>query len=169
MIPLSNIVVHHPTAFDIVHNPVRVCGYSTAFEGTVIVRLRDGNDAELASGFFTGGANGEYAAFSFELGLAHVPPTRDGFLEVFEESAKDGSPIGLVRLPIVYGIALVHEYRGFRLHTVVGGDTLSKLAQDEYGDPGEWPAIHAANAYQIPNPDLIHVGQVLRIPVGLTP
>lgn len=163
------IIVHHPTPFDIVHNPVHVAGYSTAFEGTVIVRLRDGNDTVLTSKFFTGGANGEYAAFRTNIGLAHEPATRNGFLEVFEESAKDGSPINLVQIPIVYGIALVHEYRGYRLRTVKAGDTLSKIAADEYGSAAEWPVIHAANAHEVPNPDLIHVGQVLRIPLGLTP
>lgn len=162
------IIVHHPTPHDIVHNPVHVAGYSTAFEGTVIVRLRDADNQVIRKKFFTGGANGEYAAFRMNIGLQHVPPTRQGFLEVYEESAKDGSPIGLVRIPIVYGIALLHEYRGYRLHTVVAGDTLSKLAADAYGDATRWPIIHAANAHEVPDPDVIHVGQVLRIPQGLT-
>ena len=163
------IIVHHPRPYDIVHNPVHVAGYSTAFEGTVIVRLRDGNDQVIKQTFFTGGANGVYAAFRVNVGLQHEPVTRNGFLEVYEESAKDGSPIGMVRRPIVYGIALLHEYRGYRLHTVASGDTLSQLAKNEYGDASLWPVIHAANAHDVPDPDLIDIGQVLRIPQGLAP
>jgi nucleoid-associated protein YgaU len=164
-----NIIVHHPRPHDIVHNPIHVAGYSTAFEGTVIVRVRDGNNKVIKKSFFTGGANGVYAAFRFNIGLQHEPVTRNGFLEVYEESAKDGSPIGMVRRPIVFGIALLHEYYGYRLYTVQSGDTLSKIAKDEYGDAGLWPVIHAANAHQVPDPDLIDIGEVLRLPQGLVP
>lgn len=51
-----------------------------------------------------------------------------------------------------------------RTYTVVAGDSLSKIAQREYGDAGKWRAIHEANRESIPNPDLIHPGQVLVLP-----
>ena len=51
-----------------------------------------------------------------------------------------------------------------RTYTVKAGDSLSKIAQREYGDASEWKKIHAANRDQIPNPDLIHPGQVLKLP-----
>jgi nucleoid-associated protein YgaU len=49
-------------------------------------------------------------------------------------------------------------------YTVVSGDTLSKIAKKFYGNANAWNAIFQANKEQIKNPDLIHPGQVLRIP-----
>ena len=51
-----------------------------------------------------------------------------------------------------------------RTYTVVAGDSLSKIAQREYGDASKWRAIHEANRETIRNPDLIHPGQVLVLP-----
>ena len=49
-------------------------------------------------------------------------------------------------------------------YTVVAGDSLSKIAQRFYGNGGAWKAIFDANRDRIGNPNLIHPGQVLRIP-----
>lgn len=51
-----------------------------------------------------------------------------------------------------------------RTYTVVSGDSLSKIAKREYGDAKLWPRIFEANKDIIKNPDLIHPGQVLKIP-----
>lgn len=53
---------------------------------------------------------------------------------------------------------------GQRTYTVVKGDTLSAIAQREYGAAGKWKAIYEANRDKISNPDLIQPGQVLTIP-----
>jgi len=49
-------------------------------------------------------------------------------------------------------------------HTVVSGDTLSKIAKAAYGDANKYPAIFEANKPMLSNPDKIYPGQVLRIP-----
>jgi nucleoid-associated protein YgaU len=49
-------------------------------------------------------------------------------------------------------------------YTVQKGDSLSKIAKEQYGDGNRWKAIFEANRDQITNPDLIHPGQVLKIP-----
>ena len=49
-------------------------------------------------------------------------------------------------------------------YTVVKGDSLSKIAKRFYDDANQWRKIFEANRDQIENPDLIHPGQVLRIP-----
>jgi nucleoid-associated protein YgaU len=49
-------------------------------------------------------------------------------------------------------------------YTVQSGDSLSKIAREKYGDGAKWKAIFEANRDQISNPDLIHTGQVLKIP-----
>jgi len=49
-------------------------------------------------------------------------------------------------------------------YTVVAGDSLSKIAKKFYGNANQWNAIFQANKDKISNPDMIHPGQVLRIP-----
>ena len=52
----------------------------------------------------------------------------------------------------------------FGMHTVVAGDTLSKLAKAYLGDAGRYMEIFKANTDKLSNPDQIKVGQRLNIP-----
>ncbi len=49
-------------------------------------------------------------------------------------------------------------------HTVVSGDSLSKIAKEFYGDAMKYPLIFEANKPMLKSPELIYPGQVLRIP-----
>lgn len=49
-------------------------------------------------------------------------------------------------------------------HTVVSGDTLSKIAKAVYGNAMKYPVIFEANKPMLKHPDKIYPGQVLRIP-----
>ena len=49
-------------------------------------------------------------------------------------------------------------------YTVAKGDTLSKIAKKFYGNANQWRVIFEANNDHISNPDLIRIGQVLKIP-----
>jgi nucleoid-associated protein YgaU len=51
-----------------------------------------------------------------------------------------------------------------QMHTVVSGDTLSKIAKKYYGNAGKYPVIFEANKPMLKDPDKIYPGQVLRIP-----
>jgi nucleoid-associated protein YgaU len=51
-----------------------------------------------------------------------------------------------------------------QFHTVVSGDTLSKIARNFYGDAMKYPVIFEANKPMLTDPDKIYPGQVLRIP-----
>ena len=51
-----------------------------------------------------------------------------------------------------------------QFHTVVGGDTLGKIAKTYYGNAMKYPEIFEANKEVIKDPDLIYPGQKLRIP-----
>jgi nucleoid-associated protein YgaU len=53
---------------------------------------------------------------------------------------------------------------GDETYTVKKGDSLSKIAKRVYGDAQQWRRIHEANRDIIDNPDLIHPGQVLKLP-----
>ena len=52
----------------------------------------------------------------------------------------------------------------FGVHTVVSGDTLSKIAKEYLGDPKRYMEIFNANTGTLTNPDMIKVGQKLNIP-----
>ena len=54
--------------------------------------------------------------------------------------------------------------RGGRTYTVVKGDSLSRIAQHQYGDANKWRKIYEANRDLIKDPDLIYPGQALKIP-----
>lgn len=51
-----------------------------------------------------------------------------------------------------------------QFHTVVRGDTLSKIAKTYYGNAMKYPVIFEANKPMLTDPDKIYPGQVLRIP-----
>ncbi len=51
-----------------------------------------------------------------------------------------------------------------KFHTVVSGDSLSKIAGEYYGDVMKYPVIFEANKPMLDHPDKIYPGQVLRIP-----
>jgi nucleoid-associated protein YgaU len=50
------------------------------------------------------------------------------------------------------------------IYTVKSGDSLSKIAQQQYGDSTKWRKIFEANTDIIKDPNLIHPGQKLKIP-----
>jgi nucleoid-associated protein YgaU len=52
----------------------------------------------------------------------------------------------------------------FHIHKVVSGDTLGKIAKEYLGEANKYMAVFNANKDQLTNPDLIKVGQELKIP-----
>lgn len=54
---------------------------------------------------------------------------------------------------------------GARIHEVVSGETLSKISKHYYGDANKYMKIFEANKDILKDPDLIKVGQKLKIPV----
>jgi len=54
----------------------------------------------------------------------------------------------------------------YPMHTVVAGESLSKIAEQYLGDKMAYNKIFALNSDQLENPDKVEVGQVLRIPVA---
>jgi nucleoid-associated protein YgaU len=49
-------------------------------------------------------------------------------------------------------------------YVVKPGDSLSKIAQQVYGNMNDWRKIYDANRDIIEDPNLIHPGQTLRLP-----
>ena len=158
------IMLRHPRAHDIVDDPIEIAGIGTGFEGTLQARVRDRRGRELAQKHFQAGGTGIWGNFFLRLDVPGVPSSPHGVLEVFELSAEDGSELGTVVRPIVFGRALKDPYTGFAVHRVAAGDTLSAIAEQWYGDTASYRIIFEANRDQLTDPDVIVPGQLLRIP-----
>ena len=158
------ITLRHPRAHDIVDDPIEIAGVGTGFEGTLQARVRDHRGRELAQKHFQAGGTGIWGNFFLRLDVPGVPNDPRGVLEVFEVSAEDGSELHAVVRPVVFGRALRDPYLGFAVHRVVRGDTLRSIAEQWYGDASEFRTVFEANRNQLTDPDLIVVGQQLRVP-----
>jgi len=158
--------IQQPKPFDLVGNPLRVGGIGTGFEAVLQYRIHDGHD-ERTGHFNVGGGTGEHGQFQLSVDLTGAAFQLDRlFVEIYEESAKDGSEINKVIVPVIYGPRIVPGFIGYRLHVVNPGDTLSAIARDNYGDASRFNDIVRANPTIIGDPNRIFVGQVLKIPVG---
>ncbi len=158
--------IQQPKPFDLVGNPLRVGGIGTGFEAVLQYRIHDGHD-ERTGHFSVGGGTGEHGQFQLSVDLTGAAFQLDRlFVEIYEESAKDGSEINKVIVPVIYGPRIVPGFIGYRLHEVKRGDTLSAIAREHYGDAGRFPSIVRANPTIISDPNRIFVGQVLKIPIG---
>lgn len=97
---LPAIVVETPTIGSTVSSPVRIAGTANVFEATVSLRILDQNGKEIARSFTTAtcgtGCRGDYAkSLSY-----NVSRQQQGTIEVFEESAENGEPINVVKIPV---------------------------------------------------------------------
>jgi nucleoid-associated protein YgaU len=153
-----------PRPFDLVGSPVLIAGIGSGFEATISFRVHDGHD-EVTGPITVGGGTGEHAQFQVKAQVAGAAFALDRvFVEVFEVSAKDGSELHKITRPVLLGSRMVKgRYIGYREHVVKTGDTLSKIARKHKVDVER---LVRANAHEISDPDLIHPGQVVRIPIG---
>src|SRR5690349_275584 len=76
------ISVRQPRPFDIVDNPVDVCGVGTGFEGVFNARVRDANGNEIASATIHAGGTGVWGNYHVSMSISGIPPTTTGTLEV---------------------------------------------------------------------------------------
>jgi nucleoid-associated protein YgaU len=65
---------------------------------------------------------------------------------------------------VVSGVQSTAPTAGARTYVVKRGDSLSKIAKAVYANANKWKLIYEANKDQIADADLIHPGQVLKIP-----
>jgi len=61
-------------------------------------------------------------------------------------------------------LAIAGEPPASTFYTVQSGDTLSKIAKEQYDNAMQYPVIFEANRPMLSHPDKIYPGQVLRIP-----
>jgi hypothetical protein len=97
---LPAIVVTSLTIGQRISNPVTIAGTANVFEATVSIAILDARRAEIASTFTTAtcgtGCRGDYSAsVGYRLGSE-----QPGTVEVYEVSAKDGSRVNVVDIPV---------------------------------------------------------------------
>ena len=169
MADIPRIAVRSPQPFDIVGDSFTLCGLGVANEGVVLgsATLTGGDGAVLAQLALMSVPGSRFLFTLFDFTVTYGVPSRaEGILLVEADN-----PSGLlqnsfsVTVPVTFGRPLLDaSYAGFRPHKVVGGDTLFGIAQAAYGDGHLWHRILIANRDQVNDPDVIRVGQVLRIP-----
>lgn len=97
--PASQIEVFSPRPAGLYHSPIEVIGFSQTFEGSVSIRLKQNDGTVLAERNTQGGSSDGFAFFHSRVRFtasAQISAT----LEVFEVSAKDGSEINKVQIPV---------------------------------------------------------------------
>lgn len=159
--------IQQPKPYDLVGNPVLIGGIGSGFEAVLQYRVHDGHD-ERTGFFHVGGGTGEHGQFQVSVDLTGAAFQLDRlFVEVYEASARDGSEINKVTVPVIYGTRIVNAYYGYRLHTVRAGETLSAISTANYGSAAHFSRIVRANPLIISDPNRIFPGQVLKIPIGM--
>ncbi len=141
-------------------SPLTVSGQADTFEGNVQIRVYDSAYRVVGSGLATGGSMGTYGNFTANITYT-VPFTQTGIVEAFYRSARDGSIMGQVdvRVRLTTATPGTQPPPPPRVHIVQPGDNLYRLAL-RYNTT-IWAIAQANN---IPNVNLIYVGQRLIIP-----
>jgi len=99
-----SIIVTAPTAGAAVSGSLHIAGQARVFEATVSITLYDANGAEIVS-TTTNAAEGQVLSpFSKDLAFLVAAPV-PACLWVFEVSARDGSPVNVVQIPLTLGAA----------------------------------------------------------------
>ena len=95
------VLVESPLPFEEVRSPLRVTGTANTFEATFNYELTDTDGKIVDEGVVTAtSGTGERGTFDFTTKPFTVPFDGVGSLIVFELSAKDGSRIHLVEIPL---------------------------------------------------------------------
>jgi nucleoid-associated protein YgaU len=122
--------------------------------------LRKGNT--LMQHVFAMGLKIEEMKITYDDGIATIQGTCPSQSEKEKIILSVGNVAGVARVDDRIVVEAPEPEATF--YTVVGGDTLSKIAKEQYGDAMKYPVIFEANQPMLTDPDKIYVGQVLRIP-----
>jgi hypothetical protein len=99
----GNIIVSLPHAGDSIGNVIRITGEARVFENSFAYRISDDTGKVLKLGYGMADAPdiGQFGSFDITTDF-DTPTVATGKLEVFEFSAKDGSEINKVIIPLTF-------------------------------------------------------------------
>lgn len=152
--------IQQPQPFDLVSSKILIAGNAAAFEGTLSINVSEGHDEY--NSFTTVGSLG---LRQFQ-GFIDIPDTNSFqlnrlFLRLADDTGNENGPA--VVIPVLFGPRILPGYGGWQPYTVQPGDTLTSIAQSQYGNTDFQP-IFEANQHILSDPNLIAPGQMLRIP-----
>lgn len=103
VVSTGNITITSPLPSATITSPVTITGQARVFENAISWRLKDSLGAVLASGNAMANAPdiGQFGPYSITTTYA-MPVTLTGTIEVFDYSAKDGTEIDLVSIPVTF-------------------------------------------------------------------
>jgi len=98
---LPAIFVESPAPFEVVTSPIRIWGTANTFEATFMVRVTDVTGTVLVEDYVMA-TSGSGTRGTFDVTLEVQPrQSGPGTLTVYEVSARDGSPVNVVELPVI--------------------------------------------------------------------
>ncbi len=135
------LAVTSPEPYAQVQSPVTVAGKSNFFEANTRIRIKDENGQVLADTYTT--AEGwTDALYPFTQEVDYDTPTaQTGVVEVFEESAKDGSEINKITIPVTFQDAQAATVPAAQK---AGWKTTDLMGVYTFGYPSGW---HVANQW----------------------
>jgi Immunoglobulin-like domain of bacterial spore germination len=105
--PIAPIDLQSPVRGATVTSPVRIAGTADVFEATVNYRILGAGEQLLAEGFTTAACgSGCRGRFSVQVPFT-VEREQPGLIQVYDQSAKDGSEENLVSIPVTLAPASV--------------------------------------------------------------
>ena len=160
-----SIDVQQPRAYDLVSNAIQIAGVAGgAFEATFNYRVSEGHD-EVTGSFMAGDGVGGHGQFQLIVDVSGASFQLDRvFVEVFHTSPNDGTELDKVIVPAVLGPKIVPGYNNYLEHVVSPGETLWGISTLYYGSGNLYYRLVSANPHTIPNPNLIHPGDIVRVP-----
>lgn len=154
--PSPQIILNEPAQWQQVSSPIVVTGLGNAFEGVVIVQVRDSRWRIVGSGRGLA-AMGEYKPFTITVPYT-VTTTQLGYVDVYATSGADDMPVDMVTVQVTLkGTGVSPACHA--TYVVRRGDTLAKIARAHHTTV---TALASANG--IHNVNFIYVGQRLCIP-----
>lgn len=166
-----SIQLRHPLPYDPVGRSFHLAGLGSGHEADLYFRLRNSTGDVMAEGRFRGGP---YSLQDFhhvvELPPELSPSDDRATLEVFWESPADpeedpsGPEKDTASTPLVLAFTFMPNFVGWYPQTVQPGDTLTGIAQASHSQDVTADHIFRCNQDLLDDPDVIHPGQVLRIP-----
>ena len=160
-----SIDVQQPRSYDLVTDQIQIGGVAGgAFEASFNFRIHEGHD-EVTGHFMSGdgaGGHGQFQVTANVSGASFTLPQL--FVEVFHTSPADGTELDKVVVPVLLGRIIIPGYRNYLEHIVAPGETLWAISTRYYGSGNYYHRLVAANPQTITNPNVIHPGDLIRVP-----
>lgn len=160
-----SVDVQQPRPYDLLSNAIQVAGVAGgAFEANFNYRVTEGHD-EVTGFFMAGDGVGGHGQFQLTVDVSSAAFQLDRvFVEVFHTSPKDGTELDKVIVPVVLGAKIIPGYLNYLEHVVQSGETLWAISTQYYGSGNLYYRLVSANPHTISNPNVIHPGDIIRVP-----